>query len=463
MKNLIQSIFILIAVVMSTTVAQEVIYAQVGGTVRLPKPKNIEDGHYVFWNFREKNGPRLARYNRFIRYVTQEDLPDEWKNKLTFDADSLVISNIQQENFGTVVREVRGKVIDTITYKIIKINVPLNPPLLLPGESLTLTCDAEITQGQKPRIHWLNPENTRAGHGGTVTESAKNQHNGQWTCVLTNNEKQSKAKVSVTVIDLSPAPSSSQYTSKSSSVTIPCSRPPNIPWKQFKTKGLKRVQWRFFPKPSSSPEGPQTLMDLGVGELMNWTGPTHRKLTASNLNDGNLSLINTQTTEEHGGDYECCLTFENGRNLTRTIRVEVLKIISSGTFISGQQVNLNCSTGYALPPDVRLQWIPPPSSSQQKSSHHSYIIPKVSTGDSGKWKCELWRNTTRLTSTTIILKIESNLSGWMLVTICGAAVIVILTCILVLILHRRRQRKMRHLRHRVCRCKNPKPKGFQRS
>lgn len=196
---------------------------------------------------------------------------------------------------------------------------------------------------------------------------------------------------------------------------------------------------------------------------MNWTGPTYRKLTAPNLNNGDLSLINTQTTEEHGGKYECCLTFENGRNLTRTIRVEVLKIKSSGTFISGQQVNLNCSTGYALPPDVRLQWIPPPSSSQQKSNHSSYIIPKVSTGDSGKWKCELWRSTTRLTSTTIILKIESNLSGWMLVTICGAAVIVILTCILVLILHRRRQRKMRHLRHRVCRCKNPKPKGFQRS
>eukprot|EP00064_Thunnus_orientalis_P012502 superscaffoldBa00001927_g12537 len=450
MKNLIQSIFILIAVVMSTTVAQEVIYAPVNSTVRLPKLKDIKDGHYVYWKFREKNGLQLAWCNRFGRYGIEEDLPVEWKDKLSFDADSLVISNIQKENFGTVDCEVTDK-------------MSLNPPSpLLSGESLTLTCNAETTQGQKPQIHWLNPENTRVSNGGTVTESAKNQHNGQWTCVATNNNKKSKVKIPVTVIDLSPAPSSSQYTSESSSVTIPCSRPPNILWEQFKTKGLKRVQWRFFPKPSSSPEGPETLMDLGVEELMTWKGPPHRKL-APNLKDGNLSLINTQTTEEHGGDYECCLTFENGRNLTRTIRVEVLKIIASGTFISGQQVNLNCSTGYALPPDVRLQWIPPPSSSQQKSSHHSYIIQKVSTGDSGKWKCELWRSTTRLTSTTIILKIESNLSGWMLVTICGAAVIVILTCILVLILHRRRQRKMRHLRHRVCRCKNPKPKGFQRS
>lgn len=74
---------------------------------------------------------------------------------------------------------------------------PASP--VLPGESLSLVCNAESSNGKKPQIYWLDPQGEKIISGSpkvTVTD----QSNGLWTCVVKNNEKQTEAKISVTVM-----------------------------------------------------------------------------------------------------------------------------------------------------------------------------------------------------------------------------------------------------------------------
>lgn len=142
--------------------------------------------------------------------------------------------------------------------------------------------------------------------------------------------------------------------------------------------------------------------------------------------------------------------------------------------ISGNQLNLSCSTGDQLLPGIQVKWLHPKRSFPRAADPFSdrLVIHKVSTEDSGTWRCELLQNRTRLTSAEITLSIgehrkweesrkcdmvtnlwpqtwfcmtcsllcaEPVLSVWMLVTICSAGVILILLLVVGLILYRRRQ------------------------
>lgn len=166
------------------------------------------------------------------------------------------------------------------------------------------------------------------------------------------------------------------------------------------------------------------------------------------------------------------MKFKNDGILNRTVDVELLQITASpGTeLINGQQLNLTCTTGRPLPSDLQVTWFPPKEASphyplayDHQSAH--LTIPEVGRGDKGTWRCELRRADTPLTSAAVALNIEPKISVWLLVTLCGATVILVLLMILVFMLHRRRTRRIRRhkLKHRLCRCKNPKPKGFYRS
>ncbi|XP_032374627.1 CD4-1 molecule [Etheostoma spectabile] len=462
MKNLIQSV-LLLAVLMSTKGAQELTYyAQVGETVTL-KPPGVHSQKYVYWYF---DGIELAWRNNMGRTWTNQESP--WKDRLSLSDDSLIIKNLQQEDFGTFQYEWKGLGESFVKkYKLLKLTVSVNPTApLLPGENFALSCNAETDGHKKPEIHWLNPQGVKTS-GEQLLMRATSQDNGHWTCVVTK-EQENIAKVFVTVIDLSPAPLSPQYTSKSRVLTIPCSLPSYISWEQIKAKDIQEVYWQFIPEPGSSP---QTLFSLSLEDPLTWpAGPSRGRHTVKDPKNKNLSLTINQVREEDRGNYVCALVFKNGVSLNRTVHVEVLQITSSpGTeLISGQQLNLTCSLGHPLPSDLRLNWFPPKQSFLSSSSlgsdgHPTHLtIPEVGTGDGGKWRCALRRNNTELTSAEITLKIEPKLSVWMLVVICSVAVILILL-ILIFILYQRRQRKMRHLGRRFCQCETPKSKGFYRT
>lgn len=235
---------------------------------------------------------------------------------------------------------------------------------LLAGESLSLDCNVETPKDhKKPGIYWLSPQNGEMNdnkHISKVKVKATVQHNGQWTCVVKNGQKENKAIISVTVVgellsmgtyvliysnvpsswrrpqhylcflpylDLSPPSSLPQYTSKSSPLTIPCSILPQITWDQIKTKGIQEVEWQFFPKLSSGVVSgdPQKLFSLSLDTLQ-WKADHLTELNpVPTVNNGNLSLTKRQGRENDRGDYVCIMKFNNGVTLNRTVHVELLQ------------------------------------------------------------------------------------------------------------------------------------------
>ncbi|KAK5621155.1 hypothetical protein CRENBAI_012602 [Crenichthys baileyi] len=407
MKDLLQ-FFMFLIIAYKTMGADEVIYARVGDNVEL-NSQQLPQNFYVRWFLHKDNGPELASINYLGR--NSIDSGDIWSGRLSLSPNILTIKNIQNENFGTFVCRVSDNSNTHIlkTFILIKVKVSMNEAqTLIPGDDLSLNCDVETQR--RPKIHWVNPTGT-GSIPSLVRKKAKSQDNGEWTCVVIDNGEQNMFRFSVSVVDFS-STSKPLYTSTNLPLTVPFVISPNNFMKEILSK-IERVE----------------------------------KLSR----------------EEDRGTYNCSITFKNGFILSRTVLVEVLQIIPSpGTeLISGHHLNLSCSTGGPLDTNVMVKWFPPMTSSlanTELTSGH-LIIQKVSTEDSGRWRCELWmepgleQNRSTLTSAAIMLKIEPVLTVLMLVTICGVAVILILLLILAFILYRRRQRKMRQLRHRLCQCK----------
>uniref|UniRef100_A0A3B4YUG3 CD4-1 molecule n=1 Tax=Seriola lalandi dorsalis TaxID=1841481 RepID=A0A3B4YUG3_SERLL len=470
MKNLIQSVLILIAVLISgTSGAEEVVYAQVGDTVTLKC--QADSYRYLYWKIDDTVIKDLAWINDLggKHFITDE----AWSNKLSFSGDSLVITNIQEANFGKFFCQMpSGPRLTSI--KILQLSVSMTPRSpLLPGESLTLSCSVNTLGNKKPQVHWLNPQDKK--ENSLVNKRVTSQDTGKWTCVVTDGKNKKETRVSVTVVDLSPAPSDPKYTSKSKTLNIPCSFAPHVSWEHVKARDVQEIYWQFSPDPSSGlvSKDTQKLYFLNLNDSLWKNTGQHRELRpVQNLKNGDLSLSRKQGREEDRGNYVCNMKFKSGAILNRAVRVEVLQIISSPQtdLVSGQPLNLSCSLGHPLPSGLHVKWSPPPGSSLPalKSEHHpaDVIIPEVGTGDGGKWECSLLQGKNQLTSAVITLKIGEHrkLSVWMLVIICSAAAIVILIVILVFILCRRRKVQLNHPYISFCETTlNPKPKGFYRT
>ncbi|KAM9723557.1 CD4-1 molecule [Menidia menidia] len=465
MKSLIQTIVFVVAVLKGLNGAEVVMYAQVGEPITL-SPTRTPTGLYIYWYYHDVNGPLLAWINPMGGQDRNKE--DPWKDKLSLYGDSLRINGVQENHFDTffcVMKKTKSQVEHTDTYKVIKLDVGVSPSLpLLPGSKATLTCKVDHQGLEKPILEVITPKGQKERViNGKVEITVEAEHSGTWACVVKNDkgEQRKNVEVPVKVVGFSPAPKR-LYTSTSSPLTIPCSVPSDIPWEQIKPL-IRDVHWHFIPKGSTS-LGQQMLLSLSPKKSSDWIPHQNRGLSADEGNaQGNFSISRNKGREDDIGEYKCSMTFDNEKTLSSTIQVDVLQIIPSpGTeVVSGKQLNVSCTTGEPLPDNMRLKIVPPRTLSPSNTDS-SLRIPKVGEEAGGKWKCELWQNKALLTSAVTTLKIEPLLSVWMLVIICSAAVILLLLCVLTFILCRRRQ-KRRYLRHQLCRCKNPKPRGFYRT
>ncbi|XP_076010944.1 CD4-1 molecule [Genypterus blacodes] len=484
MKSFIQSLLVFLTVLISTEGAEVVVYAQLGGKVTfqiIPSTTIPMNKLYVSWHFRSVGTPQLASRNPLGSLLYSQDA--QWASRVSIFDNSLTIKTLKEGDFGTFICRQSGhsKPESIDTYRLSKLSASLSPGSpVLAGERVTLACIAATPPGHpRPQIHWLNPQGAQraANPSGELIVRVSGPDQGDWTCVLTQSDKrQSQVKVHVDVLDLSPAPPHPLYTSVSSPLSIPCSILPQASWDQLKAKGVHGGQWRFSPKADATLTSgdSQRLFSLSLEDTHTWNTVQDRGLRASDPSKNILSLHRDQAAGTDRGQYNCSLEFPNDVELKRTVDVEVLEILSSpGTqLIFGQQLNLTCSLGHALTSDLEVRWFPPgrltlPSLGHAPGSAH-LTVPEVGVGHNGTWRCELWQSEKRLTSATIVLRIEAKLSVWMLVTICGASVIFILLLVLTVIFIRRHrqkktQRRVRQPRHRFCQCKHPKPKGFYRT
>ncbi|XP_043972774.1 CD4-1 molecule [Gambusia affinis] len=463
MKNLLQ-FFVCLIIVLNTTGADEVNYLRVGDSVDLKSP-SLPSQYYVSWFFERDPRIELADISYLNRKHVNPGSGQIWSSRLDISTSGLTIKDMQEENFGTIVCEVKRStnLHSTLKFHLIKVTVSMKdqPSSLIPGNLLSLNCKAETNR--KHSVYWIKPAGDKATPlQGSITKKAESQDNGEWQCVVKDN-KESRFKFFVSVVDFSSA-SKYVYTSTNHPLSIPFWITPKD-FVQKNSSSIKTIEWLFTPKTSSTQ---QTVFSFSSENGQLKPEATARELSFKNFTaGGNFSLHRNLARAEDRGTYNCSITFTNGYVLSRSLVVEVLEIIPSpGTeLISGHHLNLSCSTGGPLETGVTVKWVPPVTSSLAKANFlpGHLIIPRVGTEDSGKWRCDLRRNTTTLTSAVIALKIDPVLTVWMIVTICAAGVILILLLILAFILFRRRQRKMRLLRHRLCKCENPKPKGFYKA
>uniref|UniRef100_A0A3Q3A7B3 Uncharacterized LOC108235418 n=1 Tax=Kryptolebias marmoratus TaxID=37003 RepID=A0A3Q3A7B3_KRYMA len=389
--------------------ATEVFYARVGDTVTLniPKPPG---NTYVQWHSDTVQSDAFAWINHMGGKNTdlRERNVDIVKNMIYF----LHTGNSCH------------RFLSTLCFCFVPVDVT-PASLVMPSDKMSLSCNVE-TPGDlgKPNIYWMDPQGNRKA-GKQLTLTAESQVSGQWTCVVY--DKKFQFPVSVSVAGFSPAPPL-QFTSTNFPLKVLFSITPNNMVQEIIQKIVK-VEWYFTPKTSSSPE-------ILVGNS--------RSLTYSNFTkDGDISLFRKQAKNDDSGNYTCSITFLNNFHLISSVQVEVLQIVPSPRteLISGNQLNLSCTTGGQLLPGMQVKWYHPKTVHRKTAGPRSdlFVIPKLSTADSGTWRCELLQNQTRLTSAEITLKIDPILSVWMLVTICSAGVILILLLVVASILYRRRQ------------------------
>ncbi|XP_061531628.1 CD4-1 molecule isoform X1 [Phycodurus eques] len=482
MKMMIQ---VLIATALMWTTSrlyccEEVFYVKEGDTVNLRLEELEANADYLYWSHSNLHKGRLAWRNPLAGWSFTTD--ERWISRLSISRNGLSITGVQEHDFGTVVfsRYIKqdGGATPMKIFRISKITVSVKSAYspALPEEDVTLSCHVEKPQSHpRPDIYWLSPAGKRSRQtGGELIIYVSGRDNGWWSCVVVKDGGEDMATVFVSVLYLSPAPEYPLYTSEHSSLSIPCPFAHNISWEQFKFRDVKKVRWRYSPK-MFSPRifiNPQNILFFSpTDNKWCWSANTSRGMSfVADLQNDHMILSKKQWRAEDRGFYMCDFKFSNHIYLRRAERVEVLQVVSSAgsELSSGQSVNLTCSLGRPLPKDHWVKWFAPKRAAVRSLLGSGRLdpaqinIPDVGMDDGGRWRCELWRNDTRLTSADITLTVSQQLNAWMLGSLCGSAgtIAVLLFLIYIIWRHRQIQRNTRRHRRHVCRCKHPKPKGF---
>ncbi|KAL0984720.1 hypothetical protein UPYG_G00145840 [Umbra pygmaea] len=415
MKSVTGFLSILFALSTSSAVAEPmVIYAQVGSTVTLPREHWVTSTPYVKWYFGEL---LVMQINSFGRVISDETT---FKDRVSLSSKfSLTIKDIKLEEFKLFRCELEStnpKKTEHFTYSLYTVSVTKLGSPVLAGETIELKCEVgKMFKGVQ--LRWQRPQkqdltaDTRiqsTNDGKLTVNPVTAEDHGEWTCVVTYQERQAHASTQITVIDFSPVPPQPLYTSNSSPLHLPCSFPPHVSWSNLKDKGIQNVQWAFTSSQGGGSGTKDILVTLSLNPKLSWNNNQSKNLDVSAVekSDLDLSLGINRVTEADRGTYTCILVF-NSRTLQKEIHVEVLNLVASpgSEVFLGQQVNLTCSLGHPLTDDLKLKWIRPTFPSKEHKDSSIFPIPEAREGDSGRWRCELWRNNTKLVSKDLYLKI----------------------------------------------------------
>ncbi|XP_039535421.1 CD4-1 molecule [Pimephales promelas] len=465
--------WILISLLVRFLKAEEiVVYAQIGGTAILPNKEfeipNKESSLYVNW-YRG-----LDSTNPIISKNPQSGIQKgkDVKTHASLSSDfSLQISPVQDFDFDVWSCEqhvLTSKF--TRTYRLYHVTIPKVLPVMF-GNSLSLECKLDNSP-VRSSVTWIPPQNSDCPQNKNYPKTfyikeVSRCHSGVWTCKVDYDRRVAEATTTVSVIDLSAPPPDPIYTSASSSstVTLPCSLSLNIPWSVLNETGLRGGSWIFTPLSDQNQQ--KSLLNLSVGHVVRWdiTADTDRRVQGRELKDQDLSLINLPVSEKIRGEYNCNLKI-NSKTLSSKVKVEVLQVSSSGgsRLYVGQRVNLTCTLGHPLAPELEVKWKCRSCSSLHSSPFLS--IPEVTMEHSGQWTCELWKNETRLTYAVLSLKIEkAPVDIWLCVAISSGVVVFILLLVIAVIGIRRHKQTMMYRRRktRFCCCKTPQAQGFYKT
>ncbi|XP_019724482.1 CD4-1 molecule isoform X2 [Hippocampus comes] len=460
---------LILAALIWTPSCEKVVYIKEGDTVTLRLDGLEANNEYLYWSHRSLQEGWLAWQHPLRGWSFTKD--KRWAGRLSVSQDALSINGVKEHDFGTVVfsrlSNLHAKITPVKSFTVSKITVSVDAKytVLVSHEVVMLSCHVDTPPNhRKPDLYWLNPVGERITlSGGQLRVAVTGRDNGRWRCVVVKDDGEDTASLFITVLDLLPAPEFPLYTSEQSSLSVPCPFAFNVSWEQFQSRNVKKVSWCYIPKLywHHFIINPQMILVFSPKNAeQGWRSNTSRgKGFVADLQKGGLILSKKQWGVEDRGHYRCKFKFGNSISLSRNVSVEVLRVVSSAGLVlhSGQSVNLTCSLGKALPRDHWVKWFPPERSAARsllsfgRLDPAQIVLAEVGPDDGGRWRCELWRNNTRLTSAEITLAVSRQLSVWMLVSIGGTAAIIASLLLLICITWRHRRRNTRRHRHRVCR------------
>ncbi|KAK2855109.1 hypothetical protein Q7C36_006978 [Tachysurus vachellii] len=459
----------------SSAEVPEPVLAQVGNAVTLPLQSwEKSDNIHVNWNF---NGDSLISRNPTSSHT---QVAEKWKGRISLTENfALLITSVTENDFGIFTCDQHVLMSSkTTTYKLYEVKMSTPSPLLV-NDSLNLSCEInrEGFNLVRPTVRWLGPDNTI--YAGQSYENkytlrlfrVSSNHNGNWICEVQYGARKLNAMSNVVIVDLAPSPLDPIYTSDSSSnLLIPCFFSSKISWATVNATGVTGGSWSFTSLNGSASLPP--LLKLHPNPSPVWKIPpnTPSWLIESEVKNNELGVKISRVSINHRGSYTCSLEFMK-RTLRHRVQVEVLQVISSAgkNMYEGSTLNLTCTLGHPMPPDLEVNWKSPYGSSLSslRLPHLTELsIPGVRLKDSGRWTCELKKNKTVLATATITLKIEkAPVSVWLVVGIIAGILVLILVSAIVIFSIRRHRKVMKHTRRkrRFCCCKNPRPKGFYKT
>ncbi|XP_035248809.1 CD4-1 molecule isoform X2 [Anguilla anguilla] len=475
-------IWITVAVFTTQSEAIEVIYGQLGGSVTLPKDK--WGGHKVLVRWSKGNSEHV--YSQ-ASMGGVPSIGQDMKDRVSLSRTdySLIIKNLKPEDFTIFKCELRENRLSTSTeYRLYQITVIASPAILLASQTLSLKCTAEKS-AVPTKIEWGGPQAQKvegprfqsSGPDLRVTAVSVRDH-GVWICTVTYGNRKATASASVTVVDLSPSPPQPLYPplgSLTPSLLLPCSLHTKFDASSLAKVGFRGGSWAFAPFSSDVEQVGKGERLLLLSPQLRWETPQGQRVNGTALETDtfgtNLSIA--RKVPENGGLYTCTLDFQGGVTLNRSLRVEVLRIVSSqrNPVLEGRELNLTCSLGHSSLNNLTVKWIAPRSSSVlslPNATHRLLLsIPRVREKDKGTWQCQLLQDGKVLATARLNLKTErAPVDVWLLVSIGGAAVVLILLLALTFICVRRHRQRMlmrRRRKPKYCRCKHPQVKGFYRS
>ncbi|KAJ8289872.1 hypothetical protein GJAV_G00006270 [Gymnothorax javanicus] len=479
--------WITVTVFTAQTEATMVIYGQMGKSVTLPKGLSGGNNVNVRWSRRNSQGKDEVVISQ-MSMGGLASIGTAMKDRVSLSRtdNSLIIKNLRPEDFTDFTCELGGS---ATYYKLYEITVNASPSLVLASQKFTLECTAEKSAAQT-QVEWSGPsaqnikDSRFISSAQTLTVSRVSwQDHGEWTCTVSYDNRKATATASVTVIELSPSSPHPIYPvqgSSTPSLLLPCSLHTRFNSLSLEMAGFEEGHWSFTPfswdVTPEEPGGPQKILSLSLHPKLHWETLQGQRVNGTALDTDssrtNLSIL--RNVGERGGTYTCTLDFKGGVTLSRSMSVEVLRIESSqgNSALEGRGLNLTCSLGHpSLLSNLTLKWIPPRFSSilPLLSPPHKPLlsIPRVTEKDKGTWQCKLRRGDTLLATAKLNLRTAKvPVDVWLLVSICGASVVVLLLLTLVFICVRRHRQKTfmrRRRKPKYCRCKHPQVKGFYKS
>ncbi|XP_051720528.1 CD4-1 molecule isoform X5 [Ctenopharyngodon idella] len=196
--------WILISLLIRFLKAQEspiVIYAQIGGTVTIPRDSSVQaENVYVNW-FRGSDAKPAVSRNPQSGIQMGKDV----KTQVSLSPDyDLKISPVQDSDF-EVWRCEQHVLTSTYTktYKLYHVTVPKVPAVIF-GDSLSLECNLDPSSA-KSSITWIPPENSgchQIKHYGSAIsiKDVSRCHIGVWTCKVNYDGREAEATTTVSVI-----------------------------------------------------------------------------------------------------------------------------------------------------------------------------------------------------------------------------------------------------------------------